>query len=328
MGYVQQVELLGGDANYLLELAGIPPIWLESGDYLIPATKLVMVLELAAEHLDCPDFGLRLASLQSLSMLGPVGLLVQQCDTLGDTLKQLVRFLYIHSQAGLLNFSFEGEFAYISFEPLVDYKGNSKQLVDLSIAVGLQILNELVSKNIVLKSVYFSYREPQDLSVYHETFHCPLTFEREVSGVAISKQVLSWPLNHDSSRISQLVSQYIQDIERANPLQLEDRLRVLIRQLLPLGKCSIEQVSNLLEVDVRTLQRRLKEKSTSYQTLLSDERKQLAIRYLKESDVSMTHLADLLGFSDQSVFSRSFRAWMGLTPTQFLKQEGSRLTLR
>lgn len=328
MGFSKLVKTLGADPESLLELAGIERVYLESDDYLLPSYKLVTLLEKTAEALNCPDFGIRLAKQQSLSMLGPIGLLVQQCETLGDAIMQLKRYLYVHSQAGVLNITKEHTSTYITFLPLVDYQGKSRQLIDLSLVAGLNILNEVVGRQLTLQSAFFSYREPGNLDAYKAAFNCMLTFGRELSGVSVSNDLLEWPLHSEKKRLKQFIHHYIQHIEHSNPMQLEDRLRVLIRQLLPLGQCNIQQLSVLLQVDVRTLQRRLKEKNTSYQTILADERKTMAIRYLTESDVSMSHLADLLGFAELSVFSRSFKSWVGMTPTQYLKQASHRLTYR
>lgn len=328
MGYRELVASLGGEPDRLLEDAGIDPQWLTADDNLMPSETLVALLERSADTLGCEDFGIQLAKRQSLSMLGPVGLLVQQCTTLGEALKQLQRFLYIHSQAAMIDISLHNEQCLVTMTPLVEYQGRDRQLIDLTLTAGLSILGELLGRPIPVESVCFAYRRPANLQVYNSVFRCPLAFEEERSGVVLSRQVLDWPLKSGGAHIQNFVKHYIARIEAAHPAQLESRVRALIRQLLPLGQCSMGQLASVLGVEPRTLQRRLSEKGLSYRRILNEEREQLARRYLDESEVSLRHLADLLGFEEQSVFSRSFRQWTGQTPTAYMKQRGRRLHFR
>ncbi len=328
LGFYELVDSLGGDAEALLNEVGIEPDWLRSDDYLLPSDALIHLLELAADRLHCPSFGIELARLQSLDILGPVALLVQQCRTLGEALARLKQFLHVHSQAGIFDYFLEGKQAYLTFEPMVSFSGRSRQLIDLSLVAGLNIVRQLIDEPVQPTSAFFSYREPRDLQAYHSVFHCPLSFEREINGAAVDRQLLDKPLRQDPTHLRGFVNRYVQDLRRDHPMDLEYRLRVLIRQLLPLGQANLAQISQLMQVEVRTLQRRLGEKGTRFQALLNDERKQLAIRYLNESNVSMTHLSELLGFAEQSVFSRSFKHWTGKTPTQYVKAVGARLKYR
>lgn len=328
MGFFELVKELGGDPQDLLASCAIPSAWLDTDDNLIPSEKLAELLERSASSLACEDFGMRLARLQSLSMLGPVGLLVQQCETLGEALSQLQRFLYIHSQAGLLQVDTRQDTCLVSFAPLVSYEGRDRQLIDLTLMAGLSMLSELAHRTIPLQHVYFSYRRPDNLEPYRQVFGSGVQFEAEVSGVALPASVLNWPLKPERARIQALVQRYISSIEAAHPAQLESQVRALIRQLLPLGQCRLAQLASVLQLEPRTLQRRLSERGLRYRQLLSEERALLAQRYLDESEVQLSHLADLLGFSEQSVFTNSFRQWTGKSPTQYLKERGRRLKFR
>ena len=68
---------------------------------------------------------------------------------------------------------------------------------------------------------------------------------------------------------------------------------------------------------VRTLQLKLKEAGHTYQQLLDAVRSDLAQRHLRESHHSITDVAFLLGYSEPSVFVRSFKKWTGQTPGAF-----------
>jgi len=65
------------------------------------------------------------------------------------------------------------------------------------------------------------------------------------------------------------------------------------------------------------LQRQLADYQYSYQVLLDAVREQLGCRYLKEGGLTFVEIAMLLGYSEQSAFSRAFKNWTGKTPRQY-----------
>jgi AraC-like DNA-binding protein len=69
----------------------------------------------------------------------------------------------------------------------------------------------------------------------------------------------------------------------------------------------------------RKLQRQLQSAGTTFNTILNEIRQDLAQNYLGEENNSMTEIAFLLGFSESSAFSRAFKRWMGVSPTEYRK---------
>ena len=78
------------------------------------------------------------------------------------------------------------------------------------------------------------------------------------------------------------------------------------------------EIARALHQSASTLQRRLRREGTTYQRLLDTTRRELALEYLKEGEHTLADITFLLGFADQSNFTRAFRRWTGKTPRQFL----------
>jgi AraC-like DNA-binding protein len=66
----------------------------------------------------------------------------------------------------------------------------------------------------------------------------------------------------------------------------------------------------------RTLSRRLQNEGTSFQDLLNDTRRKLALQYLRQPSLTLAEVAYLLGFSDQSTFFRACKRWFDVPPGQ------------
>ncbi len=99
--------------------------------------------------------------------------------------------------------------------------------------------------------------------------------------------------------------------------QTTTRVRACLNELLASGQTSIDAVAAKLSMSSRTLQRRLRDEGTSFQQILSELRREMALHYLLKSDYSSQQIAFLLGYEETRSFFRAFRAWTGQTPEAF-----------
>lgn len=97
------------------------------------------------------------------------------------------------------------------------------------------------------------------------------------------------------------------------------RVRHLLHARQPLWP-SVDAVADALSMSRRTLLRKLESEKISYQQLLDEARNELACWYLRQSRLPLGHIAEKMGFSDQTNFSRSFRRWKGATPKDYRRQ--------
>ena len=86
---------------------------------------------------------------------------------------------------------------------------------------------------------------------------------------------------------------------------------------------SLDQVAESLSMSRRTLLRKLESEKISYQQLLDEARNELACWYLRQSRMPLGHVAEKIGFSDQTNFSRSFKRWKGYSPKDYRRQFAS-----
>ncbi|OBG24111.1 hypothetical protein A5768_22340 [Mycolicibacterium fortuitum] len=101
-------------------------------------------------------------------------------------------------------------------------------------------------------------------------------------------------------------------------------MRSVIRQLLPTGELSAEQVSRQFGIHPKTLQRRLVAEGTTYAELVDRTRRELAHRLLTDTDLPVAQVSRRLGYAEHSVFTRACKKWFGVTPTQYRGGDTSR----
>ncbi len=110
------------------------------------------------------------------------------------------------------------------------------------------------------------------------------------------------------------------DLRRASEVQsLAARVS---QQLLRLDGSMppLDEIAALMNMSVATLKRRLKAEGVSYQQLKDEQRMRLAQQLLEQGKLTVDQIADRLGYSDASNFSKAFKNWTGVAPRQFRQQ--------
>ena len=101
------------------------------------------------------------------------------------------------------------------------------------------------------------------------------------------------------------------------PRCFKGEVEAVIEPMLKAGAVSAESAARALGMSRQTLYRRLKTEGTTFEEILDAKRRQLAVRYLGMDRVSVKAATYLLGFSDPAAFSRAFKRWTGVSPSEF-----------
>jgi AraC-like DNA-binding protein len=130
--------------------------------------------------------------------------------------------------------------------------------------------------------------------------------------LAVQREVLV-----EMSKRSETDDRALKALHNATAKGTVEALKGLIAELLPDERPTIERVAPRLGMSIRTLQRRLHEWGHSFEDIVDDTRRDVAIERLTAGETSITETAFLLGYSDLSHFTRAFRRWTGTTPREF-----------
>lgn len=168
--------------------------------------------------------------------------------------------------------------------------------------------------------VGFHYERPADVFPYEALFTpAPVIFGADASYQIYENDVLDQPVIGASRDVFSVFEEKVQrslgDLESGDTWAFRTRQRILTA--LKGDAPNVETIASELAVSVRKLQQRLADENTSYSILLSGARRDLAQEFLKAGEVSNDEIAYLLGYSEMSVFSRSFKKWTGQTPSEY-----------
>ncbi|PLW69847.1 AraC family transcriptional regulator [Pseudohalioglobus lutimaris] len=313
------IEQLGGDAKNLLQRLGLDDVEADPESW-ISYPRFLLLLEQASLETDCPHFGLLLSEHQDVGILGALGFVIQQAPDLRTALRELITRFSFHNQGASVSLSVDKGIASWQFACKLQGEVPIRQQEDLVAGIGVDLLRLLWRTDWTPNAVYFAHGAPANLKPYRERFRCPLHFDWDVPTVTFDATILDTAISQANPQLHRLLETYLDELHIAHPDSFRDKVRYLIQQAMYTGDCSIERVAATLAINKRTLQRRLKAEGTSFKELLDEVRFNAARKYLRESNGSLTVLAEMLCYSDLSAFSNAFRQRFGVSPRCWKQQ--------
>jgi AraC-like DNA-binding protein len=317
--YPRLVAELGGDPVALLATAGIDLDAVGRHDVFVPLPRVVTAIESAADVTDTPDFGRRLAQLQGIEILGPVGVAARTAATVADALRIFENFLSAYSPVISLRATTDTDpnrtfIEYLMIDPDLP---PHPQGDELSLGVTLRVLRFLLGADYAPLSVHIRHEPQCDVEDYRRYFGCRPIFTERTMGFTIRSADLARPLQRDKLAHDAVV-QYLTAITSAEPRTIAS-VRTLVHQLLPSGTVTLDLIAEQLSLHPKALQRRLAADDTNFAAIVDDVRRERAERYLRDTRITLTHLARELGYAEQSVLTRSCRRWFGCGPAAYRK---------
>lgn len=318
-GYSELVRELGGDPAVLLQRCQIPAEIETDDDAFVGFAALARLLEVSAQALECPDFGLRLARWQGLDILGPIAVIARNAQTVQDGLGAVARYLFVHSPALKLAVASAGNPGSVRFTYNVTELTlpGLRQAYELSMANAVRILRLLAGEDADFSVVSFLHDQMASERIYSEALGCPVIFGQDWCGFEIPRAFASRRIDAADSQTRELATKYLESAYLPARAGLSDRAADLARRLLPTGHGTAEAIAEELALHPRTLQRRLRAENTSCQEIIDNARRRQAEIHLAEPRLELHQIAAMLGYAEQSSLNRSCQRWFSMTPRQY-----------
>jgi AraC-like DNA-binding protein len=308
---------LGADPAEVLKEAGVDPAVFESAENWISHEARGRLVARCVARTGCRHFGLLLGQRAGLRSFGLLGLLVKYSPDVGTALRSLVRYFHLHNRSGAVELSVEGDratFSYGADRPPVQA---GEQIGDGAVAVMLNILRELCGADWLPLEACFAHRRPDDVAPFYRFFRAPLRFDAERYALVFSAAWIDRAVPHDDAELRRLLQRQIDALEARHASDFPARVRSVLRTALLTDDAGAARVAALLSMHSRTLRRRLVAGGTTFRALVDEVRFEIARQLLEDSSLHVGGIADTLGYSDASAFTRAFRRWSGTTPARW-----------
>jgi AraC-like DNA-binding protein len=315
--FAEVAQLAGLAPRSMLREAGIDPAALADPDMLIAASAVFVLLENAARASGWQNFGLRMAESRRLADFGAVSLLIAHQSTLREGLETTIRYLHVINPALAIDIEDVGDLVIVREELIVEDGRPTPQAYELAVGALFRMCNALLGGRWRPQMVSFTHKAPGDLSIHRRLFGPNVQFEGEFNGVVCFGADVDRANPSADPKMASYARRYVETLGGNEQLSASRDVRKAAYQLLPAGRGSIAQIARALGLNVRTLQRRLAAEQQEFSEVLNEVRRDLALRHLDNPNVSLTHVAELLGYRQPSSFTRWFAVEFGVSPSKW-----------
>ncbi len=333
-GVASLIEKAGQDPVAIAKRVEINPAALFQSDLLVNEVKINDLFEEAAKACGDRFFGLKIAAIKGLDMLGPLWLLARTASTVGESLHILTENLAIHTQGMTMHIVDEGAAGVSLNMEIIRTKLDAfqaaprntaiTQVVEVSLAVTCKNLRESLGADWVPRYAQFRHAAPTDTKPLRKVFGEHLFFNQDVNAIHLSQEDLQTPhYRNPRNRISRDAKKVTaRDLESSvgQGMSFVQRVGRIIRTLINDQGVTAGEVADTLNIPVRTLQYRLKKHNTSYQALYDKAREELAKHYLTKSELPVSAIAERLHFTDTAAMSKFFKKRVGFSPREYAKR--------
>jgi len=193
-----------------------------------------------------------------------------------------------------------------------------RYLVELHFGIQLSLHRDVMGASFAARELHVTYGPPDDAPKYPDIFGCRVLFGQSQNKLLYDA---SW-LDRTPTLGNEIT--YLTMVELCDGLREELRLHIglvgKVRQILLVNlirSTRFNDVARRLNMSTRTLRRKLREENTSFRKLAGELRMEMAIKYLRDTDLTVEDIAYTLGFSEAANFRQAFRRWTNAAPQQF-----------
>jgi AraC-like DNA-binding protein len=323
LAIVRALEDAGVDRDALLRKIGMDPDRLLDLNHRYSQEQVTSLWIAAVAATGDLDFGLKVARHVRPSTFHVVGYAMACSSTLKRAAERFAHSSRLISDAALIEFKPVGSQFLLTVDLHTLGRQPVYQTIDTIIAGFVLLCEWIVSAPLIPAEVTFRHGQPEDDRAYRQVFRCPVRFGQPTNSIRFHAKDLERPVPSANEELAvildEMSSKYL-------ALRFSSRFSRKVREVLavqlPHGEPSKTQAARRLHMTSRTLLRRLREESTTFQNVLDRLREELAYDYLHQEDLTIEKIASLLGFSSSSTFSRAFVRWTGQRPSDWRINRG------
>ena len=322
----QAVRNLGQDPTALLEQYGLDAARLAEPCARLSIPRYMRLGHAAIQLTGNPALGLHMGLCSRLSEAGLAGVTAAQAPNVREAARALTRFepLYASNYRGQSSFHEDSQGAWLRFYSISPYNSYNRFVVDSILGGWLAQLSSLAGSPLLAERVEIEFEAPGYASEYQALSHSPIVFGAHENQLRLSHASLN--LRNAAHcpgtwrHLLQLCEKELEQLTRTRSLR--ERITQLLGPLLNGGRePDLEEVAARLKLPTWTLRRKLADEGTQFRAILNDTRRDLAMTYIRDTELAFGEIAYLLGFASAEAFQRAFKRWSNQTPGEFRRSQ-------
>ena len=288
---------------------------IEDWNCRVPVLGQIEFLNQAALALDDPFLGFHLCERVDLRRIGLLYYALASSTAVMDALRRTERYSTIVNEGTPQRLIVNGDVGLVG-----QYRGFSRHLdrhqTEFNATAMLRMMRELTGVHLTPTHVRFVHIRGQ-AEPLGQFFGCEIEFGATADELIFPGSAASLPVVMADPYLNRLLLAYCEEAIAHSVAPRESfrcRVENALVPLLPHGMATAAHVADRLGVSQWTLARNLASEGLNFTDVIRDLRRALALRYLEEKNLTIAHIAWLLGYKKARAFSRAFESWTGDTP--------------
>jgi len=315
-GFDELVRDLGGDPRPLYQRVGLTAKLISNSDSLIPCESVCSLLDLAASELEAPTLGLMMGDRRKVYQLGLLWPLLAQSPNMEQALTSAAEHLHLHNRGISWRLHIDGKLAFLTRGDRVAGEIPTFQWAVYCTCSMLGVMRALCGAAWRPRAVGFIHSAPQERQAYDRFFGVKVAFDQDFNSLIFPTEDLNRAAPDHNRALYDQLNRQIEVLEEEYGRQEDfcSKVRMLIERHMQAPDYSQETLASQMTMHPKALQRELRRHGATFRELKAEVRLDMAERYLKDSDIPLTTIANILGFSDLSSFSHAFKASHRVSP--------------
>lgn len=285
----------------------------------VPFAAAMALLDRCAKRTECPHFGLLLGARYEWTSHGAIQRLGSLAPTLGQALLDFINFHGSYSSVAVVYLNRLGPDVFLGYGHHDRRTKASRLAYDLYAAVGYNFLRALSNGKVTPLEIHFCCREPDDLRPYVKFFGVPLRFNQSQLGLVLPGRCLDAPMPGFDPVLRQQVTQEL-IASGALPQNWSGQVKRIVRPQLLREDPSLVGTARALDIQPRTLRRKLAEEGTTFEELRDQVRFVLARELLDLTDMKIVDVSGAVSFATHAAFVKAFTRWSGMAPSAWRRR--------
>ncbi|WP_373987285.1 AraC family transcriptional regulator ligand-binding domain-containing protein [Duganella sp. BuS-21] len=198
------------------------------------------------------------------------------------------------------------------------YRAASVFFTETVITSIVRLISQLLGRKEV-EQLTFRHAPPAYAAAYAGFFGLPVRFGQDADAVTIRTALLDLKLNGALPELQQKArSQLLQRLSTLSAAgSMAGQLNRLFADHPDLLTCGLDSAAARLDMQPRTLQRRLHEEDKTFSDVQAQSRFEMSCTLLRNTNYSVDEISELLGFSDRRALTRAFKRWANTSPSHY-----------
>lgn len=319
--YLQRAQELQLEVDEVLTTLSITPELLNDNGGFISGGQFQSLIAHLLDVSNDDLFGLHTAKFVQPYSYSVLGYITMNCETLGQAIEKIQPYEKLVGDMGTTELTHCEQTFKVSWHCQYPNPRVRRHMTDNCLASWFTFARYLTNSELGPKAILLTRAQPnaQQDKEYRALFACPVYYQQSEDAIVFDANLLALPLDKGDQQLLPILESHAETIvtQLSEQSNIVAEVCSLIAKQLAMGKFKQADIAEAMGLGYKTLQRRLKDQQTSFQTLLDQTRLHLAEQGLKQPKPDIDALSIQLGFTETRSFFRWFKKLTTLTPGEY-----------